>query len=275
MGEYMKKRLVMTLMALTLVLSGCGSQNQDPPAGTQAESKTQESTQESIPETKTDEPVQPQPSEDSQEPSSQGGDVAEVDLAQYLSDPSKWQNDGGDFSLENEELVFNNAYYGDFCAVMVDDRFQDVTVKFTLQMTDIAADVSEEAGTWWDSEFLCLVRSNFAGSAFVEGEEGQAGYCITSWGDMSQFALGRSGYDDAFGIFDWPLGDGEPHQVEFTVDNSEDGTKILLKVVVDGQEIASVEDDGSLVKKERVSFFPEAGGITLRCKYLGAKITGF
>ena len=94
-----------------------------------------------------------------------------------------------------------------------------------------------------------MVRSNFAGSAYVEGEEGQAGYCITSWGDMNQFALGRSGYDDVFGIYDWPLGDGKPHQIQFTVDNNEDNTVII-------------------------SFFPEAGGITLRCKYLGAEITG-
>ena len=203
-----------------------------------------------------------------------GSDIQEVDLAEYMSDASKWEDDGGDYTLTGDKLTFNNAYYGDFCAVRLNEEFQDVTVKFTLQLTAIAADVSEEDGTWWDTEFLCLVRSNFAGSAYVEGEEGQAGYCITSWGDMNQFALGRSGYDDVFGIYDWPLGDGKPHQIQFTVDNNEDNTVITLKVVVDGQEIAVAEDDGSQVKKDRISFFPEAGGITLRCKYLGAEITG-
>ena len=39
---------------------------------------------------------------------------------------------------------------------------------------------------------------------------------------MNQFALGRSGYDDVFGIYDWPLGDGKPHQIQFTVDNNEE-----------------------------------------------------
>jgi hypothetical protein len=208
-------------------------------------------------------------------PAGTAAEVTEVDLGAYLSDDSKWEDDSGDYSIENNALVFNNAFYGDFCAVRLADQFQNVNTKFTLQLTDIAADLSEDAGTWWDSEFLLLVRSNYAGASFVEGNDPQAGYCITAWGDMKQFALGRSGYDDVFGVYDWPLADGQPHKVEFTVANNADNTQVTLKVVVDGVELATAVDDGSQVKKERPSLYPNAGGITLRCKYLGAMITGF
>jgi len=201
--------------------------------------------------------------------------AADLDLGDYFTGSTKLEDDGGDYTVKDNKLIFNNAYYGDFCAVRVPGEFQNVNAKMTVQFTDIAKDLSEDAGTWWDSEFLILVRSNYAGSSFVEGNDPQAGYCITSWGDMKQFALGRAGYDDAFGMYNWPLGDGQPHKVEFTVTNSEDNSKVYLKVVVDGVEIASAVDDGSKVKKERPSLYPQAGGITLRAKYLGATVTGF
>jgi len=201
--------------------------------------------------------------------------ATDVDLGAYLNASANLEDDGGDYTVKDNSLIFNNAYYGDFCAVRVPGDFQNVNVKMTLQLTEIAQDLSEDAGTWWDSEFLMLVRSNYAGSSFVEGNDPQAGYCITSWGDMKQFALGRAGYDDAFGMYDWPLGDGQPHKVEFTVTNNEDNTQVYLKVVVDGVEVASAVDDGSKVKKDRPSLYPNAGGITLRAKYLGATVTGY
>ena len=256
----MKKITVMFMAMLMLVFSLTACKSKDEPTN------TAEPTAAVVP-TEAPQETTPTPAEAVQ--------VAEVDLGSYLSDAAALEDDGGDYTVKNNSLIFNNAYYGDFCAVRVPGEFQNVNTKLTLQFTELAKDLSVDAGTWWDSEFLLLVRSKYAGSAFVEGNEPQAGYCITSWGDMTQFALGRSGYDDVFGTFDWPLADGQPHKVEFTVINNEDNTQVTLKVVVDGVELASAVDDGSLVKKERPSLYPNAGGITLRAKYLGAIVTGF
>lgn len=259
-----KKRLCLSLcLALALVLCSCKAKKD---VETQV---TNEPTQEAKP-TATQAPAATQPV--SQDPVA---DVKEIDLGTYLADSSVWEDDGGDYSLKDGILRFNNAFYGDFCAVRLKEQVQNANVKFTLQINELATGLSVDDGTWWDSEFLCLVRSNFAGSAFVEGQEQQAGYCITSWGDMSEFSLGRSGYDDAFGTFSWAVADGKPHKVELSTVNNADNTQVTITVKVDGVEIATAVDDGSLKKKDRVSLFPDAGGVTIRCKYLDASVAGF
>jgi|LFRM01.2.fsa_nt_gb hypothetical protein len=269
------KKLVSALIVLTLVLSLTACKSKDDKEDTTPE-PTKAPTTAPVEDAGEEKPDQQEPA---QEPATDvnAGEFAEptdVDLGAYLDGSTQWEDDGGEYSIKNNTLIFDNAYYGDFCAVMLPGDFQNVNVKFTAQLTDIATDLDKEAGTWWDSEFLLLVRANYPGPAFRESDP-QAGYCITSWGDMKTFCLGRSGYDDAFGEFSWPLADGQPHKVEFTVTNNADNTKVYLKVVVDGVELASVVDDGSLVKKERPSLYPDAGGINFRVKYLGAKIYGY
>lgn len=267
-----KRRFLAAVCSMTLVvlmLAGCGEKT---PAKDEGVVTGQPTVTAATAEPTTAPTTAPEQTADQ---STGAVEAEELNIGDFLANDTAWEDDGGDYSIKNGKLTFNNAYYGDFCAVRLNEQVQNVTVKYNVQFTDIAKDLSEDAGTWWDAEFLCLVRSNFAGSAFVEGVDGQAGYCVTSWGDMSKFSMGRSGYDDVFGTYDWPLGDGKTHSVEFTVTNNADNTLVYLTLKVDGVVLATATDDGSQVKKERVSFFPNAGGVTLRCKYLGAEITAF
>lgn len=122
-----------------------------------------------------------------------------------------------------------------------------------------------------DSEFLVVARSTIAGNSWQD-DGSQKGYTLTAWGDMSEVCIGRCGYDDAFGTFQWNIADGEAHAIEFTVENNADNTQVTITLVVDGVEIAKVVDDGSLVKNERPNLYPDAGGLTIRCKWLDATI---
>lgn len=273
-----KKRFISLVCCLILavsVLTGCsGEEKETNVTPTAAPTAEEETTPTAEPVKDADESEQ-KVSEPVAEASKEPVEPVALNIGDYLSSDEKWEDDGGDYRIKDNVLEFNNAYYGDFCAVRLNESVQNVKVQYNVQFNDIAKDLSVDEGTWWDAEFLCLVRSNFAGSSFVEGIDGQAGYCITSWGDMSEFALGRSGYDDVFGTYKWSLNDGKEHSVEFTVTNNKENTLVFLTVAVDGEVIATAVDDGSQVKKERVSFFPDAGGITLRCKYLGAEIKAF
>ncbi len=190
----------------------------------------------------------------------------EITVADYLADASKWEDDGGAYTLTANGLDFGSAESGKAAAVRLTEEAKNGTIKFNLQFTDFA-EVSMEEGTWWDSEFLCLFRSSLADKGFTDG---QTGYSLISWGDMSTFFLGRSGYDDAFGEFSWPMADGKPHDFEVTLQNNEDDTQVTIQVKIDGKEVASVVDDGSLVKEGRTPLFPNAGGVTFRSSYVGA-----
>jgi hypothetical protein len=75
--------------------------------------------------------------------------------------------------------------------------------------------------------------------------------------------------DDAFGTFQANIGDGQAHDIEFTVVNNEDGT-VSLKLVIDGNVIAEVVDDGTKSKNDRPTLYPDAGGLTIRAKWLEA-----
>ena len=125
--------------------------------------------------------------------------------------------------------------------------------------------------TWWDSELLIIARSSIAATSWYD-DGTQTGYTLTSWGDMSTVFIGRAGYDDAFGEYEWNVNDGEPHAVELSVVNNEDNTAVTVTLVVDGVEIASVVDDGTQIKNDRPGLYPDAGGLTIRCKWLEATI---
>ena len=192
-----------------------------------------------------------------------------VNVADYLADDSKWEDDGGYFTRDAEKIFFDNYAAGDYAAVRLNEQFQDVTYKFNVTISKLAP-VSMEDWTWWDSELCIIARSAKAASSWQD-DGSQVGYTLTWWGDMNKVCIGRCGYDDAFGEFDAKLGDGQAHDIEFTVVNNEDGT-VTLKLVIDGNLVAEVIDDGSKVKNERPNMYKDAGGLTIRCKWLEATI---
>lgn len=199
-------------------------------------------------------------------------DVSEtaVTLAGKM-DEDKWEVDG-DIDFKGDYILFPNFFYGDYAAAMLKESQRDATYKFTVQLNKIATDL-DPSSTWWDSEFLIQVRSSVAGPSWRD-DGSQTGYCVTSWGDMSEVAIGRSGYDDLFGTFPWNVNDGKPHEIEFSTKNNEDNTAVTVKLVVDGKTIFEGVDDGSKFKKEgRPTLYPEAGNLTIRCKYLEAVIS--
>lgn len=208
-------------------------------------------------------------SEESTVPAESNGPEV-VKVSDYFADESKWDDDGGYFTLDAEKIFFDNFAAGDYAAVRLNEQHQNVTYQFTVTLNKLAP-VSMDDWTWWDSEFLVIARSTQAGSSWQD-DGSQIGYTLTSWGDMSTVFIGRCGYDDAFGEFEWNINDGKPHDIELTVVNNEDNTAVTVTLVVDGTEIAQIVDDGSKVKNERPSLYPDAGGLTIRCKWLEAVI---
>lgn len=200
----------------------------------------------------------------------QTGEVKEIKLADYFSKEDMWEDDGGDFTMEADKLVLNNAFMGDFSTLQLKEEAQNVTYKFTLQLSDIATNLSVDEGTWWDSELMILGRSTLAAPGW---EEGQTGYSLTAWGDMSEVFIGRAGHDDAFGSVKWGVEDGKPHEIEFSLINNEDNTQVTVRLSVDGKVVFEQVDDGSIKKDGRTPLFPEPGTLTLRCKYLKATIS--
>ena len=193
----------------------------------------------------------------------------EVVLSDYFGQ-DVWEDDGGDVYVEEDQIVFDNGFMGDFAALRLTETAQNVTYKFTLQLEDIPTDVSVDEGTWWDAELMILARSALAAPGW---EEGQTGYSLTAWGDMSEVFIGRSGHDDAFGSIQWNVTDGQPHDIEFSLENNEDNTTVTITLTVDGEVVFTTVDDGSIVKEGRTPLFPDAGGLTIRCKYVKATIS--
>lgn len=206
---------------------------------------------------------------------SEGGNeepgITVINVADYIGNEDAWETDGGDADFVDGTIHFDNCFSGDFAAVRLTQEAQNVTYKLNVQVKD-AGEVSMDDWTWWDCELLIMARSSLAAASWYD-DGTQTGYTLTSWGDLSTVFIGRSGYDDAFGEFAWNINDGEPHAIELTVNNNEDNTAVTVTLVVDGVEIASVVDDGSLVKNERPSLYPDAGGLTIRCKYLEAVVS--
>ena len=190
-----------------------------------------------------------------------------VNLADYFADKAKWEDDGGFFDMTAEQIHFDNFSAGDYAALRMTEAYKDVTYKFNVTINQLAP-VSMDDWTWWDSEFCVIARSTLAASSWQE-DGSQKGYTLTWWGDMTQVVIGRCGYDEACGTFDANIGDGQPHDIEFTVKSNADGS-VSLKLVIDGTVVADVVDTGAprSDKPDRPTSYPDASGITLRAKWL-------
>ncbi len=202
-------------------------------------------------------------------PAPQGPAV--INVADFLNDESKWEYDYDCYEMKDGKLVYDTFFAGEFAALRLKEEAQDVTYKFNVTITDLAP-VSMEDYTWWDSELCIIARSAMAASSWPDEDGSQKGYTLTFWGDMSKVCIGRCGFDDAFGEFDCNIGDGQAHAIEFTVANNADGT-VAIKLVLDGNMVAELTDDGTKIKNDRPSLYPDAGGLTIRAKWLGVTIS--
>lgn len=242
--------LLAALMCCTLLCACSGTQDENPNPSEDpqpSESKTPEGSQ-----------------------SVQTGEVKEIKVSDYFSQEALWEDDGGDFTMDADKLVLNNAFMGDFSTLQLKEEAQNVTYKFTIQLSDIPTTLSVDEGTWWDAELMILGRSTLAAPGW---EDGQTGYSLTAWGDMSEVYIGRAGHDDAFGSVKWGIEDCEPHDIAFSLINNEDNTEVTIRLSVDGEVIFETVDDGSIIKDGKTPLFPEPGTLTLRCKYLKATIS--
>ncbi len=242
------KKLLSLLLALAMILSlaACA------PAQNETTNSSKEETQPSQ--------SQPAPSEPA------NNETTVINVADFLGDDSKWENDFDSFEIKDNKLFFDTFFAGEYCAVRLTEEAQNVNYKFNITINELAP-VTEEDGTWWDSELLVIARSTVAGNSWND-DLSQKGYTLTSWGDMSEVYIGRCGFDDAFGGFQWNINDGQPHEIEFAVVNNADNTQVTITLKVDGTEIASVVDAGTKIKNERPALYPDAGGLTIRCKWL-------
>lgn len=250
--------LVLVVMMLASMLCACG--------GTPA-------TETNPPETNAPETTPPEtaaPTEAPEAPEVGSSETKEIVVSEYFADDSKWEDDGGYHERDESKLFFDNFMAGDYCAVRLNEEAQNATYKFNLTISQLA-EVSMDDFTWWDSELLIIARSAIPAASWYD-DGTQTGYTLTSWGDMSTVFIGRAGYDDAFGEFEWNVNDGQPHAIELSTVNNEDNTAVTITLTVDGVEVASVVDDGSLIKNERPGLYPDAGGLTIRCKWLEATI---
>ncbi len=250
------KKILCLILALLMVLSmaACSTTNTDPSDSTPAESQPQDSKPEDS------KPEESKPAESG---------ITEINVADYLSDESKWEDDGY-HEFKDGTLLFDNFMSGDFCAMRLKEEAQNVSYKFKLTINKLAP-VSMDDWTWWDSELLIIARSTIPAASWYD-DLSQKGYTLTSWGDMSTVFIGRCGYDDAFGEFAWNVNDGQAHDIELKVVNNADNTQVTITLLVDGVEVASVVDDGTKIKNDRPALYPDAGGLTIRCKWLEATI---
>ena len=244
----MKKILSLVLAALMVaaMLCACTTNTETKPNGTQA-------------------PTTQKPTEKPTEP--QGPQIDVVTLSDYFANKALWEDDGGYFDMTDDQIFFDNFSAGDYAAVRLTEAHQNVTYKFNVTINKLAP-VSMDDWTWWDSEFCVIARSTIPGSSWQE-DGSQKGYTLTWWGDMKTVVIGRCGYDEACGSFDANIGDGQPHDIEFTVINNADGT-VSLKLVIDGNVVADVIDECKPRedKPDRPTCYPDAGGLTLRAKWL-------
>ncbi len=202
--------------------------------------------------------------------------VSNINLGSYF-DKSKWTDDGGDYTIKSDSITFNNAMSGDFAAIMLKEEQTDANYQFSLKVADLPEGLSEEAGTWWDCEMAIMLRAKVAGTTYTDG---QAGYCLSSFGDLAQVYIGKSNKDDYFtpeGI-DWNINDGKVHTIEFSSVNNTDGT-VTLKLVVDGKQLYEGTDKGEVTGDKKVDrqklIHTGAGSFMMRCKYMTATLTAF
>lgn len=195
-----------------------------------------------------------------------------------LLDASKWEMSGDKVSISSSGIVFDTAAKGVYTAILSKDTATDVTYKLNVKLSDIPQGLKSDGDPWdwWDAELLIMARGKVAGTSSTDG---QAGYCLTSWGDMKTVYIGKSGSDDYFtpdGV-EWDLWDGEAHDIEFTTENISGG-KVKITLKVDGKQIFSGEDTGEVKnenkKEKHERIHTEAGGLVIRAKYVGVTVKG-
>ena len=201
-----------------------------------------------------------------------------INVNNYTNDMTKWEFDD-DYALELKDgkMVFNTIP-GEFMAAMLTETVLDGAYKFTLTINELPEGVEELTpadGAYWDTEFFIIARASVPGSTWSGGE--QTGYCISSWGDMSTFCLGRAGADDAFATdVEWNVNDGQPHDIQIGTKNIEkDGkTAVEVTVYVDGQLVITAIDEGQNCREGRPEMYPEAGNLVIRSKNMQITVGG-
>ena len=202
-------------------------------------------------------------------------DANMINVDNYLNDLSKWEFDD-DYCLEQKDgkLVFNTIP-GEFMAGMLTETVLDGSYKFTLTINELPEGVEELTpadGAYWDTEFFIIARASAPTGTWSGGE--QTGYCISSWGDMSTFCLGRAGADDAFAVdVEWNVNDGQAHEIIISTKNIEKDGEVAVEVsvYVDGELIITAIDEGQNCREGRPEMYPEAGNLVIRSKNM--KIT--
>lgn len=250
--------LVLAVLMLATVLCACGNTNPTT-AGKQPAGSTPAATQ---PKATDPKPTDPKPTEPA-------GNENVINVNDFLNDRANWAFDNDEvagelLTLENGKMHFDTNFPGDLVAAMLKQSQQNGTYKFTLTINALSDGYEDN---WYDTELIIITRAAKAGTSWYD-DLSQTGYTISAWGDMSKFCLGRCGYDDAFGEFEWNVNDGQPHEIEITTTNSEDGKSVEIVVTVDGVEVARATDDGSKIKKERPGLYPDEGYLVIRAKWM-------
>lgn len=252
--------LVMAVMMLAAVLTACSPATDPTTTAKPAPSQPAATT------APTNKPTEPEGTTKPTEPVVEGNNVINVD--EFLADDSNWTFDDEEtknlVSFKDGKMHYDTNFPGDLVAAMLNKPVQNGTYKFTLTINALA---ESYADAWYDTELIIIARAAKAGTSWYD-DLSQTGYTISSWGDMSEFCLGRCGYDDAFGTFKWNVNDGQPHVIEITTTNNADNTAVEIVVVIDGVEVARATDDGSKIKKERPGLYPDAGNLVIRAKWM-------
>lgn len=258
----MKRILSLVLAAMMVATMLCACTAADPtkaPTNAPTNAPTQAPTQKpTTPAT----PTEPKPTE----PAGQEG---VINVNDFLNDRANWIFDNDEvagelLTLADGKMHFDTNFPGDLVAAMLNKPQQNGSYKFTLTINGLAEGYADN---WYETELIIITRASKAGTSWYD-DLSQTGYTISAWGDMSTFCLGRCGYDDAFGEFEWNVNDGQPHEIEIITTNSEDNKTVEIVVLVDGAEVARATDDGSKIKKERPGLYPDAGNLVIRAKWM-------
>ena len=197
-----------------------------------------------------------------------GPEVVDVNA---LLKAENWEFDEEEvLKWEDGKMTFDCSTNPDYnyMAGMLKKPLLNATYKFTLTVNQVVEDVDP-----WDVELLFIARGSVAGSSWND-DGSRTGYTLTYWAaDPNKISIGRCGYDSSCGSFECNIVDGQPHEIEFTVMDTEDGkVKIILKV--DGTVVADVIEEGAVRedKPTRPLKYPEAGNLVVRAKNMSITI---
>ena len=241
--------LVFAVLMLATMLCACGETTNPTTAAKQPAASTPAATQ---PQGTTAAPTQP------------AGNTNLINADDFTGDLANWECDTDLIEVVDGKLHFDTNFPGDYCAAMLKQPMQNGTYKVTLTVNELA-----DFEDMYMTELFIIARASIPGTTWYD-DLSQTGYTISAWGDLSEFCLGRCGYDDAFGTFKWNINDGQPHVIEITTTNNADNTAVEVVVTIDGEEVARVVDDGTKQKpgKDRPTLYPEAGNLVVRAKWM-------